>query len=110
MDTGTWTLAVGGAIGLALTLFGITMLVTRRAPASTTRSFRDVHDAGLYHLLFGLGLLLLVAGTRLPGRLTGVATALLALSLTCRSRVWYQPSGNKYISQRTRVVLGDRTN
>ena len=58
----TWTLLIGGAIGLALALFGVRMLITGRAPASTARSFRTVHDAGLYHLLFGLGLLLLVGG------------------------------------------------
>ena len=91
MDTGTWTLAVGGAIGLALTLFGITMLVTGRAPAPTSRSFRDVHDAGLYHLLFGLGLLLLVIGTLLPGEFTAAATAVVAVIVAGVAVVRYRP-------------------
>jgi hypothetical protein len=95
MDTGTWTLVIGGAIGLALALFGVTMLVTGRAPASTGRSFRDARDAGLYHLLFGLGLLLLVAGTKLPGDLTGIATAVVAVVLAGVAVVRYRPRGKR---------------
>ncbi len=95
MDTGTWTLVIGGAIGLALTLFGVKMLVTGRAPASTSRSFRDVRDAGLYHLLFGLGLLLLVAGTELPGDLTPFACAAVAVVLAGVAVVRYRPRSKK---------------
>ncbi len=95
MDTGTWTLVIGGAIGLALALFGVRMLVTGRAPASISRSFRGGRDAGLYHLLFGLGLVLLVAGTGLPGELTGVASAVVAVALAGVAVVRYRPRGNK---------------
>ena len=91
MDTGAWTLFVGGAIGLALALFGVTMLVTGRAPASTARAFRNVRDAGLYHLLFGLGLLLLVAGTELPGTVTPIVSAVIAVVLAGIAVVRYRP-------------------
>ena len=93
----TWTLVIGGVIGLALALFGVRMLVTGRAPASTTRSFRTVHEAGLYHLLFGLGLILLVAGTRLPGDQTGAVTAVLAVLLAAVAVVRYRPRGRKEV-------------
>jgi hypothetical protein len=91
----TWTLLIGGAIGLALALFGVRMLITGRAPASTTRAFRTIHDAGLYHLLFGLGLLLLVAGTRLPGDRTGMVTAMVAVMLAGFAVVRYRPRGKR---------------
>jgi hypothetical protein len=93
MDTGTWTLVVGGTIGLALVLFGTQMLVTGRAPASTTRAFKNMHDAGLYHLLFGAGLILLVAGAKLPGDSTGMVTAGLAVMLAGVAVVRYRPQG-----------------
>ena len=95
MDTGTWTLVIGGAIGLALALFGVRMLITGRVPASTGRAFRDVHDAGLYHLLFGAGLLLLVVGTKLPGDLTAVVSAVIAVMLAGVAVVRYRPRGKK---------------
>ena len=91
MDTGTWTLVTGGTIGLALVLFGARMLVTGRAPASTVRAFRTMHDAGLYHLLFGVGLILLVVGTKLPGDPAGVITAVLAVTLAAVAVVRYRP-------------------
>jgi len=96
----TWTLVIGGVIGLALALFGVRMLVTGRAPASTTRSFRTVHEAGLYHLLFGLGLILLVAGTRLPGDRTGAVTAVLAVLLAAVAVVRYRPRGRKEVGEK----------
>jgi hypothetical protein len=91
----TWTLVIGGVIGLALALLGVRMLVTGRAPASAARSFRTVHDAGLYHLLFGLGLILLVVGTRLPGPRTGAVTAVLAVLLAAVAVLRYRPRGKK---------------
>ena len=96
----TWTLVIGGVIGVALALFGVRMLVTGRAPASTTRSFRTVHEAGLYHLLFGLGLILLVAGTRLPGDRTGAATAVLAVLLAAVAVARYRPRGRKEVGEK----------
>jgi hypothetical protein len=91
MDTGTWTLFIGGAIGLALALFGVRMLITGQAPASTARAFRTTRDAGLYHLLFGLGLLLLVVGTELPGDVTPIVSAVLAVALAGVAVVRYRP-------------------
>ncbi len=95
MDTGTWMLLIGGAIGVGLALFGVTMLVSGRAPASTGRLFRSVRDAGLYHLLFGLGLVLLVAGTQLPGDLSPAASAVVAIVLAGVAVVRYRPRGKK---------------
>jgi hypothetical protein len=91
MDTGTWTLFIGGAIGLGLALFGVKMLVTGQAPASTVRAFRNVRDAALYHLLFGLGLLLLVAGIELPGMVTPIVSAVIAVVLAGIAVVRYRP-------------------
>ena len=74
MDTSTWTLVIGGAIGAALALFGVKVLVTGRAPASTTRAFDTIRAGGLYHLLFGVALILLVVGTKMPDVLNIVTT------------------------------------
>ena len=91
----TWTLLLGAVIGLALAGFGVRMLVTGRAPGATTRAFRTVHDAGLYHLLFGLGLLLLVGGTKLPGERTATVSAVVAVLLAGVAVVRYRPRGKK---------------
>lgn len=91
----TWTLLIGGAAGLVLTLFGVRILVTGRAPAATTRAFRTIRDAGLYHLLFGLGLILLVAGTRLPGERTSSVTAILAVVVVAVAVIRYRPRSKK---------------
>ena len=93
MDTGTWTLVVGGVIGLLLALFGVRMLVSGKGPASTTRAFRSMRDAGMYHLLFGAGLILLVVGTQLPGSAPGVITAVLAVMLAGLAVIRYRPRG-----------------
>jgi hypothetical protein len=81
MDFGAGTLLIGGAIGLALALFGVRMLVTGQAPAATSRAFRTVRDAGLYHLLFGIALGLLVLGTKLPGAATALVSTVVAVAL-----------------------------
>ena len=91
MDTGTWTVFIGGGIGLALVLFGVKMLITGQAPASTARAFRNVKEAGLYHLLFGLGLLLLVVGAELPGTVTPIVSAVIAVVLAGIAVVRYRP-------------------
>jgi hypothetical protein len=81
MTSGTWTLVIGGVIGAALILFGGGVLVTGRAPASTSRAFSTTRGAGLYHLLFGAALILLVTGTQMRGLaniITTVAAVLLA--------------------------------
>jgi hypothetical protein len=95
MDTGTWTLVIGGSIGLALVLFGVRMLVTGRAPAGTTRAFKSLRDAGLYHSLFGAGLILLVAGAKLPGDSTSLITATLAVLLAAVAVIRYRPQGRR---------------
>lgn len=95
MDTGTWTSIIGGAIGLVLIVFGVRMLTSGKGPASTIRAFRNVRDAGMYHLLFGCGLILLVAGTKLPGDATGIVTAVVAVVLGGLAVVRYRPRGKR---------------
>jgi hypothetical protein len=91
MNLGAATLLIGGAIGLALALFGVRMLVTGRAPARTVRNFPGVRAAALYHLLFGLALLLMVAGQTLFGGAAGTATSVLAIALVGIALVRYRP-------------------
>ena len=91
MNLGTATLLIGGAIGLALALFGVRMLVTGRAPARTVRNFPDVRGAALYHLLFGLALLLMVAGQSLFDGAAGGAASVLAIALVGVALVRYRP-------------------
>lgn len=99
MDTGTWTLVIGGMIGLLLILLGVRMLVSGKGPASTIRAFRSMHDAGMYHLLFGTGLILLVAGARLPGDAPGVVTAVLAVLLAGLAVARYRPRGKREVEE-----------
>ncbi|OJF15561.1 hypothetical protein [Couchioplanes caeruleus] len=91
MDLGTATLLVGGVIGLFLALFGVKMLVTGRAPASTLRNFLRVRDAALYHLLFGAALLLMVVGQRIPNGPAGAAVSGFAIVLVGVALVKYRP-------------------
>ena len=91
MNLGAATLLIGGAIGLALALFGVRMLVTGRAPARTVRNFPDVRGAALYHLLFGLALLLMVAGQSLFDGAAGGAISVLAIALVGVALVRYRP-------------------
>ncbi len=91
MNLGTATLLVGGGIGLALALFGVRMLVTGRAPASTVRNFPDVRAAALYHLLFGLALLLMVLGQILFTGDAGLAISGLAIALVGVALMRYRP-------------------
>ena len=91
MSLGTETLLAGGAIGLGLAGFGATILITGRAPAATTRAFRDLRDAGRYHLLFGLALALLAIGTRLPGAVPGIASAVIAVILVAVALIRHRP-------------------
>ena len=91
MNLGTATLLVGGVIGLALALFGVRMLVTDRAPAATLRNFPGVRTAALYHLLFGLALLLLVLGQLLAAGPARVISSVLAIALVGVALVRYRP-------------------
>ena len=66
MNLGTATLLVGGVHRSGSGVFGVKMLVTGRAPAAILRNFPAVRAAALYHLLFGVALLLLVLGQAVP--------------------------------------------
>jgi hypothetical protein len=102
MDLGTATLLIGGAIGLVLALFGVRMLVTGRAPAGTLRNFPEVRAAALYHLLFGLALLLLVLGQALFTGTAGVITNVLAVLLVGVALVRYRPRRRRPTDDRQR--------
>jgi hypothetical protein len=91
MSLTSWTLLAGAATGLALAGFGASMLLSGRAPGVTRRAFRRVRDAGLYHLLFGLALLILVLGVRLPGGATAVTSAVVAVAIVGLAVVRYRP-------------------
>lgn len=91
MDLGAATLAIGGAIGLALALFGVKMLVSGRAPASTLRNFPGVRAAALYHLLFGAALLLMVVGQALMAGTASTVTTVVAIVLVATALIRYRP-------------------
>ena len=77
--------------GIVLAVFGAGMLVTGRAPEATTRAFRSVRDAGCYHLLFGVGLTMIVFGTAWGGGLVTLLTTLIAIALVAVAVVHYRP-------------------
>ncbi|MFI1993227.1 hypothetical protein [Actinoplanes sp. NPDC020271] len=87
------TEALGGLAGLALFIFGVRMLVLGRGPEMIARSFRSLRDAGFYHLLFGLALLIYVGGLHLPGAVTGQVAAVLAVALVGVALVLFRPRG-----------------
>ena len=91
MDLGTSTLAIGAGIGVGLTVFGTYMLLTGRAPVITARAFRQIKDAALYHLLFGLALMVLVLGVYLPGGFTGPVSVGVAVALAGVALVRHRP-------------------
>ncbi|MFI5890527.1 hypothetical protein ACIA5D_10460 [Actinoplanes sp. NPDC051513] len=97
MSTGTWTMVVGGVAGLALAVFGAGMLVTGRAPDATARAFRSVRDAGCYHLLFGLGLALVVLGTALRGGIVTLVTTIAAIVMVAVAVVRFRPRGHRRV-------------
>jgi hypothetical protein len=95
MNLGVVTVLGSAAIGLALALFGVTMLVTGRAPAMIARSFRDVRDAALYHLLFGLALVVLAVGTSLRGGVAPIASAVIGVVLVGIALARHRPRGRR---------------
>jgi hypothetical protein len=95
VNLGVATVLAGAAIGLALALFGAKMLVTGRAPAVTARSFRNVRVAALYHLLFGLALVVLAVGTSLRGRVASIASAVIGVVLVGIALARYRPRGRR---------------
>jgi hypothetical protein len=100
MSTGQWTMVIGGAIGLALTIFGVRMLITGRAPNATARAFRSVREAGCYHALFGLALVLVVVGTDLPGSAAALVMTLLAVAMVGIAVVRFRPRGRRSAGQK----------
>jgi hypothetical protein len=100
MDLGTATVVIGGGIGLLLATFGTRMLSTGRALWPTARAFRTVRDAGMYHLLFGVALVLVVLGTELPGRMTPIVGTVLAVVLVGFAVVRYRPRGRRAEEER----------
>ncbi|WP_433300582.1 hypothetical protein ACQP2F_03565 [Actinoplanes sp. CA-030573] len=95
MSTSTWTVVVGGLAGVALVVFGAGMLVTGRAPDATSRAFRSVREAGYYHLLFGLGLALVVLGVALRQGVVALVTAVAAVVLVGIAVVRFRPRGHR---------------
>src|SRR3954447_5794160 len=101
MSTSGWTMAIGGAAGSALAVFGIRMLITGRAPAAIAHAFRTVKDAGAYHLLFGVALVAVVIGTGLRRATLTLVTTVLAISLVGVAVVRFRP--------RSRRSAGDKS-
>jgi hypothetical protein len=97
MSTSTWTMVVGGAAGIALAVFGAGMLVTGRAPDATQRAFRSVREAGLYHLLFGLGLAMVVLGTAFGGGIVTMVATVAAIALVGVAVVRFRPRGHRRV-------------
>ncbi|MEV6844811.1 hypothetical protein [Actinoplanes sp. NPDC051411] len=100
MSTGQWTTAIGGAIGLALAVFGARMLITGRAPNATTRAFRNVREAGCYHTLFGVALVLVVVGTNFTGSPAALVMTLLAVAMVGLAVIRFRPRGRRSAGQK----------
>src|SRR4051794_30124024 len=95
MSASTWTMVVGGVAGMVLAVFGAGMLVTGRAPDATTRAFRSVRDAGCYHLLFGVGLALIVFGTARGGGPVTLPTTIVAIAVGGGAGGRFRPRGHR---------------
>jgi hypothetical protein len=87
-------MVAGGSAGLLLSIFGAGMLITGRAPDATARAFRTVADAGRYHLLFGMGLVLVVVGTLVRGAVA-LISAVVAVVLVGIAIVRFRPRGHR---------------
>ncbi|PRX25923.1 hypothetical protein [Actinoplanes italicus] len=77
-------------VGLVLAVFGVRMLVTGRVPALLARSFRSPREAGGYHLLSGVAVLMFAAGTWLPD-VAAMAATVLSIGLVAAAGVWFRP-------------------
>src|SRR4051794_19079781 len=97
MSLGVATILLGGAVGLALAGFGPRILITGRAPDRTARAFRAVRDAGMYHLLFGLALLIVAAGASMLGGVAAVVSAIIAVGLVAVAVIRHRPRGRRTI-------------
>jgi hypothetical protein len=87
------TTVLGGVLGLALFVFGMRMLVRGEAPGMIARSFRSARDAGCYHLLFGLALLIYVGGLQMRAAVAGQVAAVFAVVLVAVALVRFRPRG-----------------
>ncbi|MEU8237990.1 hypothetical protein AB0C07_07090 [Actinoplanes missouriensis] len=85
------TAVLGGLIGLLLLAFGARVLVSGRAPAVIGRSFRTDREAGFYHLLFGLAVLIFVGGARLVGGSSGTTASVISMALVAVAVVRFRP-------------------
>jgi hypothetical protein len=100
MSTGQWTTVIGGAIGVALAVFGVRMLITGRAPVATARAFRNVREAGCYHTLFGVALVLVVVGTNFTGTPVALIMTLAAVAMVGLAVVRFRPRGRRSAGQK----------
>jgi hypothetical protein len=100
MSTSAWTMVAGGVAGAGLAAYGAWMLISGRAPAATARAFRCVRDAGFYHLLFGVALVLVVIGTGLDNGVVTLVTALLAIGFAGVAVVRFRPRGRRPLNDK----------
>jgi hypothetical protein len=91
MGLGVATILFGGAVGLPLVIFGARMLITGRAPGATARAFLAVRDAGMYHLLFGLALLIVAIGASVPSGVAAAVSAVIAVGLVAVAVIKHRP-------------------
>jgi len=85
----------GGVAGAALAVFGLSVLVTGRAPTSTARAFRSVRAVGFYHLFFGISLGLVVIATSLDSAAVTTAITVVAIVLAGVALVRFRPHGRQ---------------
>ncbi|MEU8656294.1 hypothetical protein [Actinoplanes philippinensis] len=78
-------------IGLVLAVFGARMLVTGNAPGVIARSFRTPRQAGGYHLLFGMAVLIFVVGVTQLTEVAAMIATLLAVALVAIAVVYFRP-------------------
>ncbi|MEU4621737.1 hypothetical protein AB0G04_17400 [Actinoplanes sp. NPDC023801] len=84
-------------VGLVLAVFGVRMLVTGRVPALLARSFRTPREAGLYHLLCGVAVLMFAVGTWLTD-VAAMTAAVLSIGLVAVAGVWFRPGPHRRVS------------
>ncbi|SFF44382.1 hypothetical protein SAMN05421541_110328 [Actinoplanes philippinensis] len=78
-------------VGLVLAVFGARMLVTGNAPGVIARSFRTPRQAGGYHLLFGMAVLIFVVGATQLTEVAAMIATLLAVALVAIAVVYFRP-------------------
>ncbi|GAA4922055.1 hypothetical protein [Actinoplanes utahensis] len=87
-------------VGLVLVVLGARMALTGRAPAVIARSFRTPREAGVYHLLFGLALLVFSFGMALLADLAATIATVLAIGLCAVAVVCFRPGARGRGGQR----------